>query len=380
MCHVTDHRPTAQICLATTELATGGAEKCLVNLACGLSSAEFSVRVLSLTPLPTAPKDALLKQLQAAGIPVDTLNVTSIRQFLSANRQLHRYLVKHRVDLLQTFLYHCNVLGALARKKLPSLLQVSGIRVADPSRWRQLLERRAARRWDHTICVSQDVAAFARDRLRLDDKNITVVPNGIDAEQYANNRSDRTSMLGTDSDKRWLLTIGRLESQKGLDWLLKLAPTLLKQSPQHDLVLVGDGSQRFRLEQRALQAGIADRVHFLGWRSDIPQLLGAADLLLLPSRWEGMPNVLLEAMASSLPVVALPVHGVEQILAELGEFQIVRDNSPDTFVERITQLLADPDLRVTLGRQNRDRILANFTIAQMVQQYSDLYRQVLPVQ
>ena len=100
--------------------------------------------------------------------------------------------------------------------------------------------------------------------------------------------------------------------------------------------------------------------------------------LWLPPRWEGMPNVLLEAMASSLPVVALPVHGVEQILGELGELQIVRDHSPTTFVERITQLLANPELRVTLGRQNRDRILANFTIPQMVQQYSDLYRQLLP--
>ena len=373
-----NHRPPAQICLATTELATGGAEKCLVNLACGLSPAEFSVRVLSLAPLPAAPKDSLLQQLQDRGIPVDTLNVTSIRQFLTAKKRLRNYLADHRVELLQTFLYHCNVLGSLARKKLPALLQVSGIRVADPSRWRQLLERNAAKRWNHTACVSQDVATFCANRLRLGQETITVIPNGIDAEQYANNRTDRTTILDTDSDRRWLLTIGRLENQKGLDWLLKLAPTLLRQAPQHDLVIVGDGSQRFRLEQRALQSGIADRVHFLGWRPDIPQLLGAADLLLLPSRWEGMPNVLLEAMASSLPVVALPVQGVEQILGDLGELQIARDSSPTTFIELISHLLGDSDLQASLGRQNRGRILANFTITQMVKQYSDLYRQLLP--
>lgn len=377
---MTNHRPPAQICLATTELATGGAEKCLVNLACGLPPTEFSMRVLSLAPLPAAPKDSLLQELQNRGVTVDTLNITSIRQFLTAKKRLRRYLADHRVELLQTFLYHCNVLGSLAKKKLPSLLHVSGIRVADPSRWRQLLERNAAKRWNHTVCVSQDVANFSHNRLRLDHETVTVIPNGVDAEQYANNRSDRTAILGTDSNRRWLLTIGRLENQKGLDWLLKLAPTLLRQSPQHDLIIVGDGSQRFRLEQRALQSGIADRVHFLGWRPDIPQLLGAADLLLLPSRWEGMPNVLLEAMASSLPVVALPVHGVEQILGDLGELQIARDPSATTFIDLITHLLGDPDLQASLGRRNRDRILANFTITKMVQQYSELYRQLLAAQ
>ena len=335
------------------------------------------MRVLSLAPLPEAPKDLLLKQLQDADIPVETLNITSIRQFLSANKRLRRYVAKHQVELLQTFLYHCNVLGAMATRKLPGLVQVSGIRVADPSRWRQLLERRAARVWDHTVCVSQDVASFAQKRLRLAEKSITVIPNGLDAEIYVNNRSDRETLLGTPSERRWLLAIGRLEKQKGYDWLDKLAPQLLERAPQHDLVLVGDGSQRPRLEHLAQQRGIADRVHFLGWRPDIPQLLNAADMLLLPSRWEGMPNVLMEAMASSLPVTALPVQGVDQILGELGQLQIVREDSPTAFIDRVVQSLSDPKLLVTLGRQNRDRILAQFTVDQMIQRYGALYQQLL---
>jgi glycosyltransferase involved in cell wall biosynthesis len=363
--------------LATTELALGGAEKCLANLACGLPSEHFSVCVLSLAPLPDPPKDALRKQLQDAGIPLDTLKLTSFRQVISGTRRLRAYLDEHGIDLLQTFLYHANVLGSLAKKKTPDLIQVSGIRVADPSGWRQLLERWAKRRWNHTVCVSQDVATFASARLRLAENQLSVIPNGINADHYSNIQSDRNTILGTTSEKRWLLTIGRLESQKGLDWLLALAPALLQQCPQYDLVLVGDGSQRSRLQQQAQQAGIADRLHFLGWRADIPQILNASDMLLLPSRWEGMPNVLLEAMASSLPVVTRAVHGVEEILKTDGECQIVRDESPAAFVQRVTQLTADPDRRAALGRQNLDRILAGFTLPQMVQQYSTLYRHLL---
>ena len=374
---MTDHPLPARICLATTELALGGAEKCLANLACGLPSGHFSVRVLSLAPLPEPPKDALRTQLQDAGIPLDTLNLTSVRQLISGTRRFREYLDEHEIDLLQTFLYHANVLGSLAKKKAPDLIQVSGIRVADPSGWRQLLERRAKKRWDHTVCVSQDVAAFASDRLRLTQTQLSVIPNGINADHYHNIQSDRNTILGTTSEKRWLLTIGRLEGQKGLDWLLALAPTLLEQCPQYDLILVGDGSQRTRLQQQARQTGIADRLHFLGWRPDIPQILNASDMLLLPSRWEGMPNVLLEAMASSLPVVARAVHGVEEILGAHGELQIVRDDSPSAFVERVTQLVADPDRREVLGRQNHDQILAGFTLPQMVQQYGSLYRQLL---
>ena len=374
---MTDHTSPIRICFATTELATGGAEKCLVNLASRLPRDQFSAQVLSLAPLPSTPKDQLLKRLQAANIPVETLNITSVRQFLVANKGLREYLAAHRFDLLQTFLYHCNVLGSLAKKRLPGLIHVSGIRVADPSRWRQLVERRAARRWNHTVCVSQDVAAFAQRRLRLAPENSSVIPNGLNAEDYANKRRDRRTLLGASSERRWLLTIGRLENQKGLDWLLKLAPELLAKTPHHDLVLVGDGPQRSHLENLARLGGIENRVHFLGWRPDIPELLNAADLLLLPSRWEGMPNVLLEAMASSLPVAALPVHGVEQILGELAEQQIVQDSSPTGFTNHVLRLLSAPEQLVALGRHNRDRILTDFTIQQMVERYATLYRQLL---
>ena len=161
------------------------------------------------------------------------------------------------------------------------------------------------------------------------------------------------------------------------DWLLALAPALLQQCPQHDILLVGDGDQRAALEDQAKQAGIQERVHFLGWRADVPQLLNATDLLLLPSRWEGMPNVLLEAMASGLAVATRPVHGVAEILGENAESQISRQNTPDDFTQCVVQLVANSDHRSALGQQNRERVLEHFTLPAMVERYASLYRRLL---
>lgn len=370
------HSPVP-LCLAITELETGGAERCLVNLACELDPEQFSVHVLSLAPLPVAPKDSLIEQLKARRISVDSLHVTSARQVLTAKNKLRHFLQKQQIQLLQTFLYHANVLGALAKGKKCSFIQVSGIRVADPSRWRQRVERWASRRWQHATCVSRGVATFCMDRLNLSENQLTVIPNGVDAGRFSNILPAEPNQLPLPQQRRILLTIGRLERQKGIDWLLKLAPSLLEQCPQHDLVFVGDGTGRSTLEQQVSRAGITSRVHFLGWRSDIPALLSSADLLLLPSRWEGMPNVLLEAMASSLPVVTRPVQGADDILGDEDNLQLVRSDSPEDFTRCVVQLVADPLAREEQGRSNRERVLNHFTLGRMIERYSALYTRLL---
>ena len=367
----------ARICLLTTELAPGGAERCLVNLAVGLDPRQFAVRVLSLRPLPVSPKEGLLDKLKVQSIPVESLQATSSRHFFSARRRLSHYLRDHRIDLLQTFLYHGNILGAVAKVADDQFVRVGGIRVADPSRWRQRLEGWAARRWNHVICVSNDVATQASQYLPLSQSQLTVIPNGVDAAAFSQSPTNHAKVKGLPAGRKLLLSVGRLDRQKGLDWLLALAPDLLEQCPQHDLVFVGNGPEKSALQQQASRTGISARVHFLGWRSDIAQIMQAADLLLLPSRWEGMPNVLLEAMASSLPLVTRPVEGVLEILGQEGKSQCVTSNSADDFRDRVKQLVDDPAQREQLGQQNRARIGRHFTITAMVDRYAELYSQLL---
>lgn len=366
-----------RLCLAITELQTGGAERCLANLACGLATKGFSVQVLSLAPLPAAPRDRLVQQLRKHEIPIHCLGVTSARQFIPARRRLHVYLAEQHIELIQTFLYHTNVLTASLRKRTNPWIHVSGIRVADPSRWRKRIESWAARRWQHTVCVSQDVARFAQERLRLPMDQVSVVPNGIDVAPFQLDHEQSPMISGLPPGRKFLVSVGRLDRQKGLDWLLDMAPKMLERCPDHDLVLVGDGPERQSLKTQSFHSGFTERIHFLGWRPDIPRILGASDLLLLPSRWEGMPNVLLEAMASALPVVCRDVHGARELLGPDHQGQIATANTPQAFLEQVIKLASDAESRTAAASQNRQRALDHFTLDSMIQAYGDLYTRLL---
>ena len=117
--------------------------------------------------------------------------------------------------------------------------------------------------------------------------------------------------------------VGRLEKQKGVNWLIESAPLWLAELPDCHLLLVGDGPMRATLESAAAASGLGERIHFAGWRADVPEILAASDLLVLPSAWEGMPNVVLEAMASRRPVVATDVEGVRELLGPGADLQTV---------------------------------------------------------
>jgi glycosyltransferase involved in cell wall biosynthesis len=158
-----------------------------------------------------------------------------------------------------------------------------------------------------------------------------------------------------------------------VDWLIATAPHWLAKLPDCDLLLVGDGPLRPSLEAAAKAAGIADRVHFAGWRPDVPEILAASSLLVLPSLWEGMPNVVLEAMASRLPVVASDVEGVRELLGPNAARQTVAHGDGKGLTEAIAGLMLDPALSSATGLENRRRAEECFGIARMIKLYEDLW-------
>jgi glycosyltransferase involved in cell wall biosynthesis len=386
--------PTSiRLALVITELEFGGAEQALVNLVTGLNRERFSPVVYSLQPRPK--NDLLVRRLEEAKIPVHFLDVRSRWQFFSAVSRLTKLLRQQQPQIVQSFLFHANVVATLAARRAKVPRMVTGIRVADPSAWRQRVERWLTPKVDKIVCVSQGVADFCREKCRFPAEKLVVISNGVDLSRFENVQPADLTELGVPAGRRAIVYVGRLDRQKGLDWLLErvmpwvfkdlteyavrtgrqLTPQLFQHEhlPNHDLILVGDGSERQNLGSKSMTAGVFFNLHFTGWRADVPQILAASDLLVLPSRWEGMPNVVLEAMAAGKPVVATRAEGVLELLGDAADLQSCPAGDAAGFAERIIRLAQDRTLAAELGTQNRDRVSAEFSLTAMISRYASLY-------
>lgn len=372
-----------RLALVITELEVGGAERCLTQIATGLDPSRFAPVVYSLAARPSAPQAALVQQLENAAVPIRFVGVRAAWQVGTAVKRLRRLLAEQQPQIVQTFLFHANVVGTLAARGLQSSPQppreesrprlVHGMRVADPSWLRQTIERRTSVCADKVVCVSRSVSEYCAARLRIPADKLVVIPNGIDVAAYADLQPADLADFGLPPGHRAIVFVGRLHRQKGLDWLLSFAPRLLEQLPDHDLLLVGEGPERPRLEARVQALGLDRRIHFTGWSPHVPGILRASELLILPSRWEGMPNVLLEAMAAALPIVTTQAEGVQELLGPLANEQSVAFGDQEAFLARLRRLAENRQLATALGRQNRERVERNFSRQAMLQAYEDLY-------
>jgi glycosyltransferase involved in cell wall biosynthesis len=213
--------------------------------------------------------------------------------------------------------------------------------------------------------------------MHLPASKVVVIPNGVDLGRFKTACPVTHAELGIPAGRKLLLFVGRLDRQKQPEWLLARLPELQRRLPNHDLVIVGDGALRGRLERLANQLSLGNHVHFLGWRSDVPRLLAASEMLLLCSAWEGMPGVVLEAMAASKPVVAIKVHGTAELLGQACEPQTVMSHDVPAFLEKVTQLARDRSRAAELGHQNRIRAEAEFSLEAMTAHYAELYDELL---
>lgn len=366
-----------RLVLVITELEVGGAERCLTNLAVGLDRQRFEPTVIALAPPPTAAQQALVQRLKQAEVPVEFLGFASRWRLRSAVSRLRTRLAELQPDVVQSMLFHANVVSGMALRRDRDRCWCAGVRVADPSRFRQAVERRVLVGADRIVCVSQQVARLVSAGMGLPTERIQVIPNGIDVATIEGGSSTALATLGLGDSRRAITCVARLARQKGLDQLLLAAPVFLRALPHHELLIVGDGPEAGRLRREASRTNVARRIHFCGWRPDATGILRSSDLFVLPSRWEGMPNVLLEAMACSLPVVCTQVEGVSEVLGPLEPLQTVPAESPQLFAAQVVKILGDATLASELGRENKRRVAEHFALETMLNQYARLFEHVV---
>lgn len=365
-----------RINLTITEMFVGGAERCLTELALGLSAAGDEVRVFSLGRLPSGEQTVLVDRLIDAGIPVESAGADALWDMPGCYRRLSRWFRQQPADICQSFLFHANVLSPPAARAAGRPICVGGIRVAEANRLRLLVERRAVRKMDSLVCVSAAVKSFAIEQLRCDASAAAVIPNGVDVARFASAAPLAWSTLGWPDDSVVTLFIGRLHPQKGIELLQQEIDRLAPAGSNQRLLLVGDGPLRRSLQAWADQIG-RQRVRILPWQKDVAPLIRSARLVILPSRYEGMPNVVLEAMAAARPVVCSRVEGSQELLAGDEDQQGFAAGDHRTMASLAARFLRDAQLSDAVGQRNQERVRRNFSLTAMVDAYRQHYRALL---
>jgi glycosyltransferase involved in cell wall biosynthesis len=226
----------------------------------------------------------------------------------------------------------------------------------------------------------------SRDQRRLllrrgvDRRRLVLVPNVIDADAFAARGGDPMETrreLGIATDAPLIALVGRLTSQKGVDSFLAAAQVICATHPATRFIVAGMGPDRAALELEAKDMGVAGNVRFLGYRDDVPALLAASDIVVLPSRSEGLPIVLLEALAVERPVVAAAVGGVPDLLRHGHTALLVPPHAPADVAAGVLRLLADPDLARRIGAAGGQHVRRHFTPKSAARRLAAVYRTVI---
>jgi glycosyltransferase involved in cell wall biosynthesis len=365
------------IALCITDLNVGGAERCLAELAVRLDRRRFSPTVYCLAPPPGPGESNLIPYLTSAGVEVECLGARRASDFPGIVLHLGRMLRQRKTQLVQTFLFHANLVGRMAAWWVGVPNVVCGIRVAErEADWRLWLDRKTQRLANYYVCVSNAVAEFSATAGRLPREKLIVIPNGIDMTRFdAVRPADLSEFIP--AGRRLITFVGRLDHQKSIPQLLVAASKWFDRTPDCDLLVVGAGPQLVELQQQCRELRIADRVHFAGWRADIPGILAASSLLVLASAWEGMPNVVLEAMASGLAVAVTRVEGIDELLGPTVREQSVTYGDWDAFSGMVVRRMDDRRRSEELGLENHRRAASCFSIESMVTAYQNVWESLL---
>lgn len=340
-----------------------------------------------------APGGGLNDLVRQAGFPVH--EIPSLRQpirpvqDLRALLEIMGILKREKIELLHTHNSKTGWLGRLAGKLTgtPAIIHtVHGFAFHAAERpWRRMLfkklERLAAPWADHTIFISQPMIEWAREEGVLREKRYSRIYSGIDLQRFQPIPRQRLATLrkefGLQEDDRVIGFVSKLWEGKGHSVALEAMTHVVPAVPRAKLLIVGDGPLEEKLHARCRTLNLQDAVIFAGFRNDIPQIYSICDLAILPSLFEGMGRVLLEAGACGKPVVASQVGGIPEIVADGETGFLVPPEDPVALFGDMVRLLRDASLARRMGEAGRRRIGDLFSADTMVQQIGAVYEACL---
>jgi glycosyltransferase involved in cell wall biosynthesis len=232
---------------------------------------------------------------------------------------------------------------------------------------------------DGFVAVSEEVERAMVEIIGPIQDKITVICNGVDVRRYRESigKAPVRSQLGLEVSTRLIAVVATLKEEKGHRYLIEAMVSIVPQYPDVHALVIGDGRLRQELQAQVERLKLCDHIHFLGNRHDVPGLLAASDLFVLPSLWEGLAMALLEAMAAGLPIVATEVSGTVEVMVPDETGILVPPGNATKLAEAIKLLLHDPERGRAMGAAARRRVEAGFSARKQADDHLVLYRRLL---
>ena len=357
-------------------LGVGGAERQLLYLVDGVARlADVTVVSLSGSDVALLPEFERLAGVQTVLCPKRPgLDLLLIPRLVAMLR-------RERPAIVHTYLRTAGYWGRVAACLAGVPIRIAGERSIEIERGRlaNLLDRMLSSVTDRVVVNATAIQDYLVRRERLDPAKIEVIRNGVPVSQALLEPEVRTMRreLGIGEFEYVVAFIGRLGPEKNPGLFLEMARAVLRRGLKCGFLLVGDGPLRATLTDQTRALGIQEAVRFTGVRSDVPRILGVVDLLVLTSDREGLPNVILEALAAGVPAVATNVGGVCELLADGVTGYVVSPRDLSTLVNRVIGMLNDKGFRAECGRRGQEYVQSHLSISVMVDHTVALYNTVL---
>ncbi len=321
------------------------------------------------------------EELLSLGVPVVVMERRG-RLGPAGLLRLISYLRGWQIDVVHSYMFVANTWARIAGRLagVPAVIcSTRGfeVSIANTYVW---LDRVLARFADRVIVNAEPLAGFMAQRRSVPTNKIVTIHNGVDCGRFGRDESKAAAIraaLDIPWDAPVMGMIGSFGPDKRWDVFLEAAAIVAARKPEIHILCVGDGPLRSPAEEQSRKLALQGKVHFLGNRSDVPDLMAAMDVVALTSDHEGMPNVVLEAMAAGRPVVATAVGGTTEIIVDGRTGFLVPPGRPEAVAKRCLELLGDSGLRSQMGLGAREHAVESFSYKACVDRTMQVYDEVL---
>lgn len=354
----------------------GGPDKTLINSPPFLEKSGYQMLCTYLHD----PSDTGFEKLQAKASVKGTKLISVADRGVKDWRVIPRMLEvcrKNRVDVWHGHDYKTDLLGLILKRFWPMRLITTlhgWVHHTSKTPLYYFIDKATLRYYEHVICVSDDLADAAR-AARVPPSRLTLLENGIDLRDYQRTKSPSEARigLGLDPSRFTIGAVGRLSREKGFDYLIRSVNSLIRDGKDLQLLIVGEGDEKQTLQQLIRDLNQENRIKLLGYRNDTIAIYEAMDLYALSSFREGLPNVLLEAMAMKIPIIATAVNGVPKLIQTGTNGVLIQPGSENELANGLKLLIDNEQHRIQFANAGRETVESRYSFSNRMRKLAELY-------